>query len=106
MGENIVGNFTLGIIQNGSFVPIIETDNIKTFEENNDTTQEETRYRLRATDDFSFEYECKFSRKSRTALERLCLYGWKNKMPFRKRLLRKVINDRIERDWRRFINVH
>lgn len=102
MGENIVGNFTLGSIQNGSFVPIVQTDNIKTFKDDSDTVEEANNYCLHGSEDFSFE--CKLSRKSRTALERLCLYGWRNKMPFRKRLLRKVINNRVERDWRRFVN--
>lgn len=102
MGETVISNWMIGTIQNGSFVPIIETDNIKTFEENNGTTQEETTYRIHCTDDFSIVYECKFSRKSHKALELMCLFGWRNKMPFRRRTLKKALRNKINSNLRWF----
>lgn len=106
MGETVINNFMIGTIQNGSFVPIGKIDDVKTLEDENSITQEENVFRMRATDDFSFTFDCKFSRKSHRALELMCLFGWRNKMPFRRRTLKKAVRTKFKYDWRRFTNEH
>lgn len=95
MGETVISNWMIGTIQNGSFVPIGKIDDVKTFEDENNLTQEENVFRMHASDDISFEFECKFSRKSHRAIELMCLFGWRNKMAFRKRLLKKEYSKRF-----------
>lgn len=41
------------------------------------------------------------SKKARKRFEQLFIFGWRNDMPFRRRTLIKVINDRVNKDLRR-----
>lgn len=96
MVETKINNVMLGTIQNGSFVPIGKIDNVATFEDD-DQVASETNNSIKLRDDFV--YKCTFSMSEREIknLELRCIYGWKNKMPFRKRLLKKV-----KRKWARY----
>lgn len=103
MGETVINNFMIGTIQNGSFVPIGKIDDVKTLEDENNITQEENVFHMHVTDDISFEFKCKFSRKSHRAIELMCLFGWRNKMPFRRRTLKKALRNKINSNLRWFV---
>lgn len=103
MGETVISNFMIGTIQNDSFVPIGNIDNVEIFEDENNLTQEENVFHMRMSDDFSIEFECKFSRKSHRAIELMCLFGWRNKMPFRRRTLKKALRNKINSNLRWFV---
>ena len=101
--KDVIKDSIFGTIQNGKFVPIGKFNDIETFEDTSDKFDDGDSS-IHFTNDRSHEFTCNVSKKSRKNFELLFIYGWRNKMPFRKRLLRKVINNRVERDWRRFVN--
>ena len=95
MGETVIGNFMLGTIQNGSFVPIGKFDSIETFEDDTKDQNDDynTRFYLRGSNVYGVS--CDISGRSRKISEKLFVYGWKNKMPFRKRLLKSEYSKRF-----------
>ena len=101
MGENIVGSFTLGTIQNGKFVPIGKFDSIETFEDTSEKF-DDNNSSIRFTNDYSYEFTCNVSKRSRKNFELLFIYGWRNKMPFRRRTLKKALRNKINSNLRWF----
>lgn len=91
MGEMIINNCMIGNNQNGSFVPIGKIDSIKEFEGATEfPTDDSFNTSIKFGNNLSYECTCFMSKSARKKLEKLFIYGWNNKMPLRKRLLRKA----------------
>lgn len=107
MVKDVIKDCVIGTIQNGSFVPIGKIDDIEPFEDNTETEQnDDGNTTIKLKDGYGYEVACNISKRSRRRLELLFIYGWRNKMSFRRRTLINAINDRVNRDWRIFINEH
>ena len=106
MVKDVIKDCVIGTIQNGSFVPIGKTDHIAEVEYDRESNYLDNNTSINLKDNYSAEFTCYISKRSRRKIESLFIYGWRNEMPFRRRTLINAINDRVNRDWRNFINEH
>lgn len=86
--KDVIKNSIFGTIQNGKFVPIGKFDSIETFENTSDKFNDNDAS-IHFMNDHSYEFSCNVSNRSRKNFELLFIYGWRNKMPFRRRTLKK-----------------
>ena len=90
MGENtIVGKVSIGTLQNGIFVPLGALDGAQLFTDDDAKPDDAVHSKLFLDGFPPYEVTCDISPKASRWLERTFIDGWRNKMPFRKRLLMK-----------------
>jgi len=102
MGEKYIEGVMLGKIEDGEFVPIGKVASVDLFEDTQKEQYANKNTSIKLLDSDAYECICYMSKKSRKQLEQMFLYGWQNKMPFRRRALKKALRNKINSNLRWF----
>ena len=103
MGEKYIEGVMLGKIEDGEFIPIGEINSVDSFEDAQEEQYADKNTIIKLLDSDAYECICYMSKKSRKQLEQMLVYGWQNKMPFRRRTLKKALRNKINSNSRWFV---